>query len=186
MAFFAAAKGEDFGSLALVLGTQEFGLRMERKSSDEVDHVSGAKEESQVKSEGKGEAKDGPSAKQADAKSADYTDSYSANMALLWRAVDFITKDLLLKLDDYFKKYVPDFDPGSDEHRLAYTDAYKEYERLFDFHLTGFAEKEGFTNAEFYDVRRTQNTLNDRRLLLWLLNSTSVEPRQTPKQSRRW
>ena len=73
------------------------------------------------------------------------------NKSLLWRAVDFVSKDLLLKLDDYFIKHVQVFDPFSDEHKLEYTEAYTEYERLFDLHLEAFAEKEGFTTTQFYE-----------------------------------
>jgi hypothetical protein len=76
------------------------------------------------------------------------------NKALLWRAVDFLSKEMLISLDAYFLEYVPLFNGAHGkhiDHKLEWTTAFAEYERLFDTHLEGFAEREGFEKAEdFY------------------------------------
>jgi hypothetical protein len=73
---------------------------------------------------------------------------------LMWRAVDFVSKELLVSLDAFFIEYVPLFTgaKGKDiEHKLEWTTAYEDYERLFNLHLEGFAKREGFEKAEdFY------------------------------------
>jgi hypothetical protein len=89
----------------------------------------------------KGEAKDHVESKDGNAEP-------KADDAMIRRAVAEIYMSMQDSLDVFFR--TNDFSKG-DEHKLEYTVAFQEYERIIDEQLTNFADREGFSSGEeFY------------------------------------
>jgi hypothetical protein len=59
----------------------------------------------------------------------------SVDDAMIRRAVGSVYADLQEKLGDFFDRMLPNFEGESEEHKLEYMTAYKEYEILVEQHL---------------------------------------------------
>lgn len=53
-------------------------------------------------------------------------------------------------MDEFYEKYVHEFDFESDEHRLCYTDIFQQYEKLFEGYLREFIEERQLDEEIFY------------------------------------
>jgi hypothetical protein len=59
----------------------------------------------------------------------------SVDDAMIRRAVGSVYADLQEKLGDFFERMLPNFEGESEEHKLEYMTAYKEYEVVVEQHL---------------------------------------------------
>jgi hypothetical protein len=82
---------------------------------------------------------------------------------LVRETISFVYTTIQMKLDAFFDKNTPRMDLSTEEHKLEYTEIYKDYEALLEDHLNDFATSKGYDSpAAFIEALSKAASENER------------------------